>query len=150
MSWRKRPCGRRTQTSLGYITRWWPRTATGRRVGGAGPYQTCPAQWLVPEVRLGQPFSQAFGDGRVAGRLPAQDGVPVQQHEQLGVLRGVTAQQHRRDGQQPPGRPVRQGHDHADMLPGPNRTTPTCADDFSSGTGWACARRPATGSWGPC
>ncbi len=77
-----------------------------------------------------------------AGNLPAQDGVLVPQHEQLGVLRGVTAQRHRRDGQQPPGRPVRQRHDHADMIPGSNCITPTCADDFSSGTGSGdCPRR---------
>ncbi|GAA3503447.1 hypothetical protein GCM10019016_105570 [Streptomyces prasinosporus] len=33
-----------------------------------------------------------------AGDLPAQDCVLVPQHEQLGAIHGVTAQQHRRDG----------------------------------------------------
>jgi hypothetical protein len=38
------------------------------------------------------------------------------QHEQLGVLHHLAAQQHRRHGQQLPGDLVQQGHDHPDML----------------------------------
>lgn len=93
-----------------------------------------PAEGSEPE-----PVGRLVADR--AGNLPAQDCVLMPQHEQLGAIRGVTAQRHRRDGHQPPGHPVQQRHDHADMIPGPNCITPTCADDFSSGTG---SRPPST------
>jgi len=57
--------------------------------------------------------------GLVADRtrkLSAQDRILVLQHEQLGVLHHLAAQQHRRHGQQLPGDLVQQGHDHPDML----------------------------------
>ncbi|GAA1289328.1 hypothetical protein GCM10009634_40110 [Saccharothrix xinjiangensis] len=49
-------------------------------------------------------------------QLPTKDRILVPQHKQLGVLRGIAAQQRRRDGQQLPGRLVQQGHDHPNML----------------------------------
>jgi hypothetical protein len=48
----------------------------------------------------------------LTGDLAAEDGVLVPEHEQFGILRGVTTQQHRRNGQQSPGQVVQQRHDH--------------------------------------
>ncbi|MFB6957623.1 hypothetical protein ACFCYB_11350 [Streptomyces sp. NPDC056309] len=72
-------------------------------------------------------------------QLLAQHSVLVPQHEQLGVLGGVAAQQHRRSGQQLPGHLVQQRNDQAEMVPGLTGRVAVlaCSDDFSSPTGFA-------------
>lgn len=68
----------------------------------------------------------------------------VLRHEQFSVLGGVRRGSTDGTDSSPPGHLVQQGYSHADMLPGPNRTTPTCADDFSSGTRDSFVADPGT------
>jgi hypothetical protein len=74
--------------------------APGEQRGQRGEPE--PIRWAVPDL---------------AGDLAPEDGVLVPEHEQLRVLGDVTAQQHRRNGQQSPGQLVQQRHDHQIVIP---------------------------------
>jgi hypothetical protein len=58
--------------------------------------------------------------------LPAQHRVLMPQHKKFSGLRCIAPEQRRRQGEQPAGHHVQQGHDHANMLPadGPSPLLP--------------------------